>query len=379
MKKWLCISPFTTGVALICVLMTAPTSAQAQGWTQPEPVAHSPGVASPPSATTGGLHRIDIIYTGADRRMYHQWSAGGPLNVPVDIGFVGTSSQPSVVANGRHKLDVFYRGADQHLWTRWVDDNGNWTPGVSLGGGKLTSVPFALANGLHKLDVFYAGTDGALYVSWWDGGDWWSAPEKISNETLMKIPAGPGIPPWMVSRLPRWAPVAVAGGPHKVDVVYIVPVAGRTYGRLRTVWSQGPNSTLTGSWSLPMNLNDPGGAPVPDVGFVNSSLGAAYGLAIGGKRQAHLFFTEIVDGLAHTGELRHIAAEESQPWVDATIDTVAGGSAISAVTINEVFMVAHRSSVHDFDHIEGLSRTCYLRNPLSAPEKAENCLQLPPP
>src|SRR6185295_12335694 len=114
--------------------------------------------------------------TGTDRHMYHQFSpgAGGPLNKPQDIGFVGTSMQASVVANGRHKLDVFYRGDDQKLWTRWVENDGTWSAGVSLGGDKIMSSPFAISNGLHKLDVFYAGSDGSLYLTWWDGGAWFS-------------------------------------------------------------------------------------------------------------------------------------------------------------------------------------------------------------
>jgi hypothetical protein len=366
-------------LAVYTMLGAAEIQAQSPGWTPPEPVTRSPGVAQPPSAAMGGLHGIDIVYTGEDRRMYHQWTTGGPLNDPVDIGFVGSSLQPSVVANGRHKLDVFYRGPDEHLWTRWVEDNGAWSPGVSLGGDKLTSAPFALAGALHKLDVFYAGANGALFWSWWDGGQWWSGAEKISDEALMRVPAGRDVPAPMVPRLPRWSPVAVLNGPHKVDVVYVVPVPGRPYGRLRTVWSQGINSSLIGSWSVPMDLNQGEGPAIPGLGFVASSLGAASGLMIDGKRRASLFFTETVDSLAHTGKLRRIVAEEGQRWAESTGDSVAGGHALSAIRVNEVFMVSRRSSVDDRDHVAGLSRTCYLRNPLSGPEKSVNCLQLPPP
>jgi hypothetical protein len=69
--------------------------------------------------------------------------------------------------------------------------------------------------------------------------------------------------------------------------VRVVPVPGKPYGHLRTVWSQGLNSTPVGLRRVPMNLNDPG-APVPNYGFVDSSLGAGFGLAIDGKQRAHL-------------------------------------------------------------------------------------------
>lgn len=367
-------------VGVIGLIAGSKASAENE-WTLPEPVTGAPPVSYAPSSAVGGLHELDVVYIGQDRQMYHQWKdSTGILTAPLPVGDVNTAAQPSLVANGQHKLDLFYRGPDGHLWTRWHDGQ-TWSPPTSLGGLALTSAPYAVTNGLHRLDVFYAGPDGKPHMSWWDGGTWWSAPEKISEETMMLLPRPANMPPSIPWKM-RYPPAAVTGGPHKVDVIYLVPVAGQDYGALRTVWSEGINSTFTGNWSVPMNLNGwkPGTVKPAKVSFsdrIASSVGAVSFVTSEGKRSSRLYFTAATqtDG----NKLQYVYSTAGADWFNSTGTTVFSGYSVAAMTPEDVFFVDKRLSATDKDHIAGLVRTCRVKNALSGPDKLATCLQLPPP
>lgn len=356
--------------ALLVISDAIEARKQPTEWINPEPVTSNPGVTNPPSVARGGLHGVDIIYTGSNRRMFHQWTTGGPLNAPQDIGLVGTSTSPSAIAKGRHKLDVFYYGSEGGLWTRWSDTEGVWSDGERVGTFVMRSPPFAIANGLHKIDVFFAGTDGTLYTTWWDGGDW-SPAKQLSDQALME---GAAAAPPPIRRMRR-APVAVVNGPHLVDVLYVIKSARGNWGELRTVWSNGKGSSLIGDWSVPMEVKDAAGSSISGVKFVgSSSIGGASGLTINGSWTAHVFFTDTVGGGPHIGRLMDLQGRQGQAWfLDST--TVGGGSRLSAGAINQVFMI--NEGLGDPDHPPGLVFTCRLPKPFSPDERRVNCFQFP--
>jgi hypothetical protein len=302
--------------------------------------------------------------------MFHQWSSGGPLNIPQDVGFVGTSTTVSVIAKGRHKLDVFYYGADGGLWTRWSDSEGAWSEGERVGTFVMRSPPFAVANALHRIDVFFAGTDGTLFTAWWDGGEW-SQPKQLSEDGLME---GTAAAPPPLHRMRR-APVAVINGPHLVDVLYIVKSSRGNWGELRTVWSNGRGTSLIGDWSVPMEVKDSTGNSIPGAKFVGSaSIGGDSGLTITGKWSAHVFFTDTAGGSSHIGRLMDLQGRQGESWILDSA-TVAGGSRLSAGAINQVFMI--NEGLGDPDHPPGLVFTCRLPNPSSADDRRTNCFQFP--
>ncbi len=232
-------------IATAVTFVTSAASSKAQEWWSAPTDLGGVTLNSGPSAVAGGLHRIDIFYSGPNSHLWTSWWDGGEWwSSPVDLGGVQLTSEPAAVRYLINNINtyVFYRGPNNHLWTSWWPDKPGsqwWSAPKDLGGVEITSAPAAIVGRRHTIDVYYRGPNNHVWTSWWPdkpGSQWWSAPTDLGGVEITSAPTA-------VGGLQK----PVTGGVHDIDLYYRGPN--------NHVWtSWWPDKPGSQWWSAPTDL-----------------------------------------------------------------------------------------------------------------------------
>ena len=111
--------------------------------------------------------RLEVLYVGADDKLYHNWQDAPSNGWAGEAAFGGSAKQLTVGRNQDGRLEVFYVGTDDKLYHNWQDaPSGDWV-GENAFGGSAKQLTVGM-NQDGRLEVFYVGTDNKLYHNWQD-------------------------------------------------------------------------------------------------------------------------------------------------------------------------------------------------------------------
>jgi len=117
------------------------------------------------AATTWGPGRLDLVWVGDDRGLWHSASIDGAWTEPESLGGELASS-PTAVAWADGEMEVFAVMDDGELWNRYWDHT-YWHPWESLGGElDPAATPASSSSSGNRLDVYARGRDGRTWHRW---------------------------------------------------------------------------------------------------------------------------------------------------------------------------------------------------------------------
>ena len=139
------------------------------GWFSTERIAAG-NVTGTPTAVARTTDIIDLFWAQANGALMHQYTNNGGTSWSgaQSLG-VTASTPPSATSWGSRRIDVVYGVDATHLGHLWIDGaSGNWSPShESLLSTHSVGVPFTVAAPSHagRLDVFSIQTGGGTRIS----------------------------------------------------------------------------------------------------------------------------------------------------------------------------------------------------------------------